>query len=59
VIATSRSAWTGRIGKAILPTPSISIVGVKISRIPPTQKSPGRSTDRRLLSNVVPIDDIV
>jgi hypothetical protein len=52
------AAWTGRIGKAILPTPSISIVGMNISRIPPTQKSPGRSTERRLLSNVVPIDDM-
>jgi hypothetical protein len=30
-----------------------------MSRIPPTQKSPGRSTERRLLSNMVPIDDMV
>jgi hypothetical protein len=57
--ATSRSAWTGRIGKAILPTPWTSIVGMKIWRIPPTQKSPGRSTERRLSSNAVPIDDMV
>jgi hypothetical protein len=48
-----------RKGKAILPTPSTSIAGMKISRIPPTQKSPGRSTERRLLSNLVPIEDMV
>jgi hypothetical protein len=39
--------------------PSTSIVGVKISRIPPTQKSPGRSTERRLSSILVAIDDII
>jgi hypothetical protein len=57
-IAASRSACTGRIGKTILPVPSISIVGMNISRIPPTQKSPGRSVERRLLSSVAPIDDM-
>jgi hypothetical protein len=44
--------------KAIRPTPSTSSVGIKISRIPPTQKSPGRSTEQRLLSSAVPIDDM-
>jgi hypothetical protein len=43
--------------KGDLPMPSTSIVGMKISRIPPTQKSPGRSMERRLLSSMVPIDD--
>jgi hypothetical protein len=29
---------------------------MKISRIPPTQKSPGRSTERRLSSSAAPIN---
>ena len=49
----------GRIAFPILPTPSTSIVGMNISRIPPTQKSPGRSMERRLSSNVVPIDNMM
>src|SRR5271157_5646062 len=31
---------------------------MKTSRIPPTQKSPGRSTERRLSSNLAAIDDM-
>ena len=36
--------------------PSMSIDGMNISRRPPMQKSPGRSTERRLLSSAAPID---